>query len=240
MPLRLLSDQGAEFEFQLFQQLCRLAQIAKIRTTPYRPSTNGMVERFHRTLNSMLAKVIRSDQRDWDEKLPAVLMAYRASVHESTKMSPNRLVLGRELRLPVDLVYPAPPDSIENVDVEDYVRNFQENSLAAFEAARASLNAAAKIRKQYYDCRTKHAPNFRIGDRVWYFYPRRLRHKSPKWQRWYTGPYEVVKVIDSHNIVIRKSPNAKSIVVHRDKLKMCYSPSSELYCSTDPPSSRIL
>jgi len=67
MPLRLLSDQGAEFESELFQELCRHMAIAKIRTSPYRPSTNGMVERLHRTMNSMLAKVIDTGVRFYKE-----------------------------------------------------------------------------------------------------------------------------------------------------------------------------
>ena len=61
MPRRILSDQGAEFESNLFQELCRLMDIDKIRTTPYKPSTNGQVERLHRTLNGMLARVVRAD-----------------------------------------------------------------------------------------------------------------------------------------------------------------------------------
>lgn len=78
-PLKLLSDRGAEFESDLFHELCRLMGVSKIRTTPYRPQTNGMLERFHRTLNAMLAKVIAEDQRDWPDHLPSVTAAYRAT-----------------------------------------------------------------------------------------------------------------------------------------------------------------
>jgi hypothetical protein len=227
MPVRLLSDQGAEFESSLFQQLCKLAQITKMRTTPYRPSTNGMVERFHRTLNSMLAKAIRSDQRDWDERLPAVMMAYRASVHESTRYSPNRLMFGREVRLPVDLVYPKPPNPTEGGDLDTYVSKLQDNLLNAFDLVRSNLKNAAEIRKDQYDCKVKTRDSFKSGDKVWYFYPRRRKGKSPKWQNWYVGPYDVIRVIDSHNLVIQKNARAKPLVVHRDKLKMCHLPRAE-------------
>jgi transposase InsO family protein len=224
MPMRLLSDQGAEFESKLFQQLCEMASIAKIRTTPYRPSTNGMIERFHRTLNSMLAKVINDDQRNWDEKLPSVMMAYRASVHESTGFTPNRLMFGREVRLPVDLVYPTPVTDGQNRGLENYVRDLQETTADVFDVVRQKLGSAAQSREDRYNCKTKSSPNFQQGDRVWYFYPRRIRGKSAKWQKWYTGPYTVMKVIDSHNLVIRRNAKAKLIVVHRDKLKHCHEP----------------
>jgi len=62
VPLQLLSDSGREFESALFSELCQWMCIDKIRTTAYRPSTNGMVERYHRTLNSILGKIIREDQ----------------------------------------------------------------------------------------------------------------------------------------------------------------------------------
>jgi len=69
-PRQLLSDRGSEYESQLFSQLMQWMEIDKLRTTAFKPSTNGVVERFHRTLNSMLGKVVNESQRDWDEGLP--------------------------------------------------------------------------------------------------------------------------------------------------------------------------
>ena len=53
-PEKILSDQGQNFESVLVSELCELAQIKKLRTTPYRPEGNGSCERFNRTLISML------------------------------------------------------------------------------------------------------------------------------------------------------------------------------------------
>jgi transposase InsO family protein len=105
---QLLTDRGPEFESELFTQFMRWMEIDKLRTTAYKPSTNGVVERFHRTLNSMLGKVVSESQRDWDERLPLVMAAYRASPHSSTGLSPNRLFLGRENRMPLDLIMGLP------------------------------------------------------------------------------------------------------------------------------------
>ena len=44
---RLLSDQGREFESDLFAELCKCMEIDKVRTSPYHPSCNGGIERFH-------------------------------------------------------------------------------------------------------------------------------------------------------------------------------------------------
>ena len=53
MPEEIISDQGAEFEGELFTELCKCLNVSKLRTSSYRPSTNGMVERYHRTLNQI-------------------------------------------------------------------------------------------------------------------------------------------------------------------------------------------
>ena len=112
IPLQLLSDRGQEFESNLMKELCLALGIDKLRTTAYKPSTNGALERFHRTLNSMLAKVVEDHHRDWDERLQAVMAAYRASPHSSTGFSPNYVLLGRECRAPLDLLV-GPPEAEE-------------------------------------------------------------------------------------------------------------------------------
>ena len=76
-----------------------------MRTSGYRPQSNGQIERFHRSLNSMLGKVIDEKQRCWDEFVPGVLAAYRATPHSSTGYTPNFLMFGRETRMECDLAY---------------------------------------------------------------------------------------------------------------------------------------
>ena len=76
MPEELLFDQGPEFESDLVAELCAALGITKLRTSPYQPSTNGALERFHRTLNQMLDKVVNATQRDWDLHVHPVMAAY--------------------------------------------------------------------------------------------------------------------------------------------------------------------
>jgi len=54
LPKRILTDLGAEFQGQLSTEMCKRFEIDQVRTTAYEPRTNGQVERFHRTLSSML------------------------------------------------------------------------------------------------------------------------------------------------------------------------------------------
>jgi len=104
-PLAGTSDRGKEVDEQLMQEICRLLDVDKLRTTAYKRSTNGVVERFHATLNALIGRVIDDNQHDWDTILPYVMAAYRGSRNETTGYSPNALNLGREVRAPVDIVY---------------------------------------------------------------------------------------------------------------------------------------
>jgi transposase InsO family protein len=242
-PRQILTDRGTEFESELFLELMRWMEIDKLRTTAYKPSTNGVVERFHRTLNSMLGKVISDSHRDWDDRLPQVLAAYRASPHSSTGFSPNRLFLGRDTRMPLDLVMGLPPQKNgDNNITEEHVRKMMEQSDECWEIARRHLRVAADRRKASYDIRTRTA-DFLVGDWVWYWYPRRYQNRSPKWQRCYTGPYLIVRSIAPVNYVLQKSVRSKPFVVHADKIKKCYgsTPVSWLAtgleeCGVDPQS----
>jgi len=149
-PLQLLSDRGLEFESELFSQLMKWMEVDKLRTTAYQLSTNGAVERFHHTLNTMLGKVVSDTQRDWDDKLPAVMAAYRASIHETTGYSPNRLFLGREVRMLLDLVMGLPPDNDKQVSsMDEFVQQTQEQMVSAYDVVRQHLGVAAQCRKVY-------------------------------------------------------------------------------------------
>ena len=106
MPSVIHSDQGREFENRIMQELCLLGGAHKTRTTPYHPESDGMVERFNRTLLMMLAMFAGKNRDDWEDLLPAVMMAYRSSVHESTGFSPYRLMFGEECTLPMDIGLP--------------------------------------------------------------------------------------------------------------------------------------
>jgi transposase InsO family protein len=221
IPMQLLSDRGSEFESRLMQELCRTLEVQKIRTTAYKPSTNGGLERFHRTLNSMLAKVVETNQRDWSERLPQVMAAYRASRHESTGYSPNMLTLGREVRAPVDILFGVPrEEEIEWRSMNDFVDCKIQIMRESFQLVREQLGKAAEKSKKYYDLRVKSA-EYSVNQWVWHYSPRRYVKRSPKWQRMYDGPYLVIRVINAVNYVIQKSPKSIPFVTHIDKLKPC-------------------
>ena len=75
---------------------------------PYHPQSDGLVERFNRTLLSMLSTTIADHPLDWEDKLRQLCYAYNTSVHSSTGYTPFFLMFGRQARLPVDLAFQLP------------------------------------------------------------------------------------------------------------------------------------
>ena len=127
LPKQIHSDQGSQFESKLFHSLCKLLGIDKTCTTAYHPQSNGFIERYNRTLENILSKLIDNEQRSWDDALLYAMMAYRSSVHESTNQSPEKMLLGREIQLPVDLLLGCPPDSVVfEGDVASYVEGLRD------------------------------------------------------------------------------------------------------------------
>lgn len=222
VPGELHSDQGREFESRVFSECCELLGIRKTRTTPLHPQSDGMVERFNRTLAQQLAKYCEADQGDWDVKLPAMLMAYRSAVHEATDYTPARLMFGRELRLPVDLATGRPPDVSLPTVTSDYAVALQESMVEVHRRVRGKLKVAGQSMKEVYD-RRKRDVRYSVGDRVWLHNPRRKRGLSPKLQSPWEGPYTVIAALSDVTYRIRRGRKRPS-VVHTDRLWRYHGP----------------
>ena len=79
VPAQLLSDHGRAFlsKLALLQKIGTLRGFYKVNTSAYHPQTDGIVEkRFNRTLIDMLAKTTELNGKNWDEKLPFVLLCF--------------------------------------------------------------------------------------------------------------------------------------------------------------------
>ena len=229
VPLQILSDRGAEFESKLFAELCRVLGTDKIRTTAYKPSTNGMVERLHKSLNSMLAKCIDFQQRFWCEQTPIVMAAYRATRHEATGYTPNMLMFGRELSMPIDIVLGIPEGSEEKYNsANEYVSNLQNKFRTFYEKTRLALERCAERNKNYYDIRVK-GNRYNTGDWVLYYLPKSTQGRCVKWEKLFSGPYLIVKKYDEVTFAIQMSKRAKLKTVHIDKLKPWYGETPETW-----------
>ena len=100
VPSEILMDQGTKFMSKLLSELYRLLHVRPIRTSPYHPQTDGLVERFNETLKSMLHKTA-VEGKDWDKLFPAISAEV---LQASTGFSRFELMYGQHVRGPLDIL----------------------------------------------------------------------------------------------------------------------------------------
>ena len=223
IPEQLHSDQGRQFESEVVQEVSRILQIHKTRTTPYHPQSDGLVERFNRTLLSMLAATVRNHPWDWENHLRKVCMAYNSSVHPATGFTPFQLMFGRQAKLPMDIVYGSPSPEVRSPS--QYAADLKKVLEKSYETAREHLQTETKRQKELYNQKV-HGKQFSSGDLVWLHSPAVPRGHSRKLHCPWVGPFKVVKRLSDAVYRIQDTRPRKRrsrVVVHFNRLKPCSS-----------------
>jgi hypothetical protein len=219
-PLDFHSDQGSNFQSVVFNDLCRLLEIRKTRTSPRHPQCNGKVERFNQTLVRMIKSYLKGEQRDWDLHLGCLAAAYRATPHEATGLTPNLLMLGREVKLPGEIICGKIP-TCSNEGLSSYckyVDNLKAKMQHAHDVARKHLSKSVERALGRSDAK-KSICQYKVGDSVWYLDELRSVDESSKLRPLYTGPYIIVQKLGEVDYKIQFDPSGRSRIVHHDKLK---------------------
>ena len=151
-----------------------------------------MVERFNKTLASMLRAYVGDHQRDWDTHLPYLMMAYRSDEHETTGCTPNSLMLGREVATPMDAKW--------------------VGSCTA-----KPLGMGAERETRYHDAKLNWE-RFIQGDQVFVFFPTRKVGNSSKLTRHWRGPYQILRRISDLLYEVNCGSRGKPQVTHVDRL----------------------
>ena len=198
-------------------QLSDLLQITKTRTTPYRPCSNGQVECYNRTLLQLIRCFLKSNQKSWDEHLQQLAGAIHSTINRHTGFTPNMMILGREVMLPVDLMFGSIGQ--EETTSAEYVTKLQQILRQVHTLARESLQSSQERQKRDYDLKLKVI--------VYVLDLARKIGISPKLQPVWKGPYVISKVISP--ILFEVTDKRKSFVLHHDKLKPCEDHSVPLW-----------
>jgi transposase InsO family protein len=191
VPTYLHSDQGTEFCSELLRSVCELLEVSKTRTTPYRPRSDGLAERMMRTVKAHLTRMTGENPSQWSQKLPYAMAAYRTTVHDTTKCSPNLLFFGREHQMPLQLMYPPPLLHDNRTCPVEYTEYLKDRLATAYDFARRQSKEGLARQKRCYD-RKGEIRKFTEGDMVMRFYPP-LTYK--KFAQPWLGPFRITKRI---------------------------------------------
>lgn len=183
------------------------------------PRCNGQTERFNRTLVRMIKAYLKDEQTDWDLNLGCLAAAYRSTPNQSTQLTPNLLMLGREVRLLAELIHGSYAPSGEQItSYGDYVDRLRERLQTAHSVARKNIAKSAVTQKDRYDANL-HQISFIPGDLVWYLSEFCKPGRCSKSEPTYSGPYVIACKFNLLNFKIQLDRMGTSKVVHHNKLK---------------------
>ena len=147
LPVTLVTDNGSIFTSQEFEDFLTKNGIRHIKTSPYHPASNGLIERAV-DMQTMKLALKKGAGKDLESCLMRFLFRYRMTPHASTGVSPAELLMGRRLRSYISMIHPGVKEMGEATQelVQEKVRATQE-------------------RQKWHDKRAKPC-SFIIGDQV--------------------------------------------------------------------------
>jgi len=197
-PKYLISDQGRQFESEIFKALTKRLGTIHVHTSPYHPQSNGALERFHRTFKTSL-KILADNNSHWVDVMPHVLLGWRNTPSTSTSATPSQALFGTSTRFMADLTdCNVTPNEQEILSARTHFENLNKDNYC-----RILNNFQDFIPKTLFDSKF-----------LWLKNP--LAHGL---QPTYTGPYKIIEIF-SHNVRILK--NGVEEVVHLNNVKPAF------------------
>ena len=168
-----------------------------------------------------LTALIHEFDDEWDEALPATLLAMRTSVHRTTGYTPFFLEHGREARLPIDLISRNPNNGFTQLDW--YVMNMKDKFHKAYKVVAEQQNSYILRQQELYREREK---RIKVDDLVWVHTDKPNPELNRKFQSFWSGPYRVVEQVT--NVIYKEESYGRwtreplRITVAVNRLKKCY------------------
>ena len=212
-PLRVITDQGRNFVSNLVSDICKLFEIDQLRTTAYHPQTDGLVERFNKTMVDMLTTYVVSKPDTWNTYLPYVTAAYNTSKHSSLRYSPFYLLRGWEGNMATGILTPSQSQLRILRDSGDMAVTMHREWRSALAFAHENLANAKAIQKWYYDTDSL-LQTFDVGDKVLL---QEAVTKGKFHMKW-AGPFVVLDKISDLTYRIQNETNKKISIVHVNRL----------------------
>uniref|UniRef100_A0A1A8CCG2 Gypsy retrotransposon integrase-like protein 1 n=1 Tax=Nothobranchius kadleci TaxID=1051664 RepID=A0A1A8CCG2_NOTKA len=237
LPLCIDSDRGTHFTSSVMTSLFELLGVEVRFHLPYHPQSSGQVERMNRTVVSMLKKYVCSTGKDWDVKLPLVLMAIRSTPQRSTGVTPFEMMTGRLMTLPLHLLYHPEDVSVATAyTAHQYVADLKTHLRATFAHAQKKLETNVEGAKAYYDQKTT-SREYEVGDKVFYFRFAQPARKAKKFLPCWSGPFEIVAKLSPVAYRLRITKARQEPVykwVHANQIKPYVKPSPRVQRPDSP------
>jgi hypothetical protein len=210
------TDQGTNFMSEYYNQYCEMTGSKHTNTCAFRPMSDGLVERFNRTLKDMLACFCSENQISWDMMLKELCFAYNSSRHSTTDVTPFELFKGRKPFNDPEFCEHRVPEGTPNREAALETLMMRMHRVREYAAKHVTWKLIRQ--KRYYDKDVKYR-SLHIGQAVWYYRPNRKIGVNPKLSTPWDGPFVIISKYGDYLYRIQKTQNDQPIVTHLDKLK---------------------
>lgn len=223
-PSILLSDQGTHFKNKLIEELCNKFNIKHRYSSPYHPQTNGLTERFNKTLCEILKRTSIDNNFEWDKNIPSALFAYRTVKHNITKYSPFYLNYGREPILPNEINEKNPIVEKE-IDLENTILqrifDLEETLPQKIKDAQRLIKISQEKSQEQHKKKIKKKLIFKEGDKVLIYNSKLEKQWSGKLEPKWKGPFIIQEKLSNGSYIIKNQfGKAFKDAIHSDRLKL--------------------
>ncbi|GFX15549.1 retrovirus-related Pol polyprotein from transposon 412 [Trichonephila clavipes] len=203
VSLQLQSDQGRNFESAVCKRLCEILAINKTRTTASHPQSDGLVERFNRTiLNSLSLSWYPVINRTGTRNCPFSCLPTGVPFTRPPAIPHPRCSL--DVIFVFLQIFCSASHQIQPLAPEEYIEKLQARMEKMHHLARERIGMASEKMNTRYDARAA-GHKFYEGDEVWLWNPKRRKGLFPKLQTNWECPYIVLKRLNDVVVWIQKS-----------------------------------
>ncbi|GFW46404.1 retrovirus-related Pol polyprotein from transposon 17.6 [Trichonephila clavipes] len=218
IPNVVASDNGTNFAADLTKEFEKRIGSSPRFSTPGYPQSNGLVERFNRTLKNMLHNVVRDEGRGWHLQIPYVLWAYREIPHSTTGVSPFQLLYGRQPQGPLSILKSTWTGKHNNLQlcttpVSKYLEDLKCKLEKAAEQAKLVSTVQQEKMAYYHNLRSSDKV-FKVGEKVIVLIPDATSKLFARWQ----GPATIIEKRNPHSFLV-EMPDNSTKHIHQNKLR---------------------
>lgn len=202
-PKTIICDNGVQFISKQFRKLSDEYGTTLAFNANYHPQANP-VERYNRTLKTMLRCYVFENHQHWDKLLPKVTCAIRSSVNDVTRETPYFINFGREMCTENEKVSEQVANDVEIAERMSEKESKNQRAKLYDEVKRRLSEAAEKVSKRY-NLRRRHI-TYHVNQPVWrknFAHSDMANHITAKFTHKFIGPFYVSKKVSPWTYELR-------------------------------------
>ena len=201
IPRCLISDSGLEFRNKFLTALCQQLNVNHSTVVTYHPASNGLVERANRKLLDVLRITVGNNDANWDEAIPQCLWVINTTPHRYLHTCPFEAIFGFVPNSVLDVKW-------NLTEVPEPLQFELQAADSRFKLLQARMSEMDITEKKVEG--DSYVPTREVGDMV-YIRKNVRRGLNYKLDRFFEGPYKIVRILRAGRIVVEKNGATKTV-----------------------------